>query len=276
MPSQDSHTVAEPTAASEIIAPVPGETPEKVAAEAPPPEAAQPAEETEVTPIEPPARPTVAATVKPKVQPAPPKKTASVESEKIESPEPLVLVPPQDTQAVGQTTALPAPVTQSPDKQSGSFFNFNNTGKKRLTGKRAEQPDFSNSNMINSGPKSVSADATDPNQVAAISPTDQTQPLPMPAPQKSEPTSQSTASGGYVAQLASFRSEAEAMAEYDRLRSKYSDVVGGLAPRVTKASVSGATRYRLGVGPVASREAASRICNSLIAAGERDCLVRGN
>jgi cell division protein FtsN len=79
-----------------------------------------------------------------------------------------------------------------------------------------------------------------------------------------------------LAQLASFRSEADAMAEFNRLRVKYGDLVGSLSPRVTKASVSGTTRYRLGVGPVASREAAARICNSLIAAGERDCLVRGN
>ena len=109
--------------------------------------------------------------------------------------------------------------------------------------------------------------------MSAISPDQQVEALPLPVPQTSETKAQS---GGFLAQLASFRSEAEALAEYDRLRVKYSDLMGTLSPRVTKASVSGTTRYRLGVGPVATREAAARICNSLIAAGERDCLVRGN
>ena len=79
-----------------------------------------------------------------------------------------------------------------------------------------------------------------------------------------------------MAQLASFRSEAEAMAEYDRLRAKHGTVLSGLSPRVVKATVAGTSRYRLGVGPLPSRSAASKVCNSLIAAGERDCLVRGN
>ena len=69
---------------------------------------------------------------------------------------------------------------------------------------------------------------------------------------------------------------AEAMAEFDHLRAKHGDVLNGLSPRVVKATVAGASRYRLGVGPLASRSAASKVCNSLIAAGERDCLVRSN
>ena len=66
------------------------------------------------------------------------------------------------------------------------------------------------------------------------------------------------------------------MAEYDRLRAKHGAVLSGLSPRVVKATVAGTSRYRLGVGPLASRSAASKVCNSLIAGGERDCLVRGN
>ena len=79
---------------------------------------------------------------------------------------------------------------------------------------------------------------------------------------------------GYVVQLASFRSEAEAQAEYSRLAAKHSGIVGSLPSRVSQAKVSGSTRYRLGLGPLASREEAAKVCNSLVAAGERDCLVR--
>jgi cell division protein FtsN len=66
------------------------------------------------------------------------------------------------------------------------------------------------------------------------------------------------------------------MAEFDRLRAKHGPVLNGLSPRIVKATIAGGSRYRLGVGPLASRSAASKVCNSLIAAGERDCLVRSN
>jgi cell division protein FtsN len=163
----------------------------------------------------------------------------------------------------------------APQKKSGAFFDFltrgTASGKPWPTGKRDDQIGSSIGTPLSSGAKSASEPEPPPvadQQVASLAPN--TPPEPSPPP---EPKAQT---GGYLAQLASFRSEAEALAEYDRLRAKYGDVVSGLSPKVTKASVSGTTRYRLGVGPVASREAAARICNSLIAAGERDCLVRGN
>lgn len=84
----------------------------------------------------------------------------------------------------------------------------------------------------------------------------------------------SLVSNGYVAQLASFRSNAEASAEFARLKSKYGSTLGGLSPVISKADVAGSTRYRLAVGPFASRDAANAMCSKLFAAGERDCLVR--
>jgi hypothetical protein len=84
----------------------------------------------------------------------------------------------------------------------------------------------------------------------------------------------SAASSGYVAQLASFRSNAEATAEFARLRSKYGSALGGLSPVIRQGEVAGTTRYRLAVGPFASRDAANALCSKLFAAGERDCLVR--
>ena len=84
----------------------------------------------------------------------------------------------------------------------------------------------------------------------------------------------SAATSGYVAQLASFRSNAEATAEFGRLRSKYGDTLAGLSPVISQGEVAGSTRYRLAVGPFASRDAANALCSKLFAAGERDCLVR--
>jgi hypothetical protein len=215
----------------------------------------------------------------------PPAATEPADTEEAAAgPQPMVIVPPAQSQGTSEPAATSDQINASdakPARRSGSFFSFLNSGSKRkLAGKSAERPEFSNAAQANGEPQaategSPTTQAADSNQeqVASISPDEQqAQPLPMPPPQAAETKKQ----GGFLAQLASYRSEAEALAEYDRLRSKYGDVVGGLSPQVTKANVSGTTRYRLGVGPVASREAAARICNSLIAAGERDCLVRGN
>jgi hypothetical protein len=80
---------------------------------------------------------------------------------------------------------------------------------------------------------------------------------------------------GYVVQLASFRSEAEAAGEFHRLQSRHPQLVGTLQQRIQRADLGASgTFYRLGVGPLGSKDLASRLCNSLIAAGEKDCLVR--
>jgi SPOR domain len=84
-----------------------------------------------------------------------------------------------------------------------------------------------------------------------------------------------TGGTGYVVQLASFRSEAEAAGEFRRLQSRHPQLVGALQQRIQRADLGASgTFYRLGVGPLGSKDQASRLCNSLIAAGEKDCLVR--
>ncbi|MFL5258152.1 MAG: SPOR domain-containing protein, partial [Hyphomicrobiales bacterium] len=300
--------VAQPASSGDLIAPVPGDSGSAAKSAAEPvandrgvpvkqPDSAPETPQAAIEPIEPP--PAKVAESKPvqqppSVKPAKPakqktktakseskKKVVSAEAEQVATPptEPTVIAPdPAQAQNAAPVQDQPLPDRMSntaPQKKSGAFFDFlksgNASGKPRPTGKRDDQIDASTGSPLNAGSKPASEPQPPPvpdQQVASIAP--DTQPEISPPP---EPKAQT---GGYLAQLASFRSEAEALAEYDRLRAKYGDVVGGLSPKVTKASVSGTTRYRLGVGPVGSREAAARICNSLIAAGERDCLVRGN
>jgi cell division protein FtsN len=300
--------VAQPAASGDLTAPVPGDSRSAAKSVAEPAandrgvsaKQAGPAPETSppaIEPIEPPpAKVTESKPVQqpPSVKPAKPakqktktakseskKKVASAEAEQVATPppEPMVIAPDQppaqNAAPVQDQPILDQTSNTAPQKKSGAFFDFlkrgNASSKPRPTGKRDDQIDSSIGSPLNAGSKPASEPQPPPvsdQQVASIAP--DTQPEISPPP---EPRAQT---GGYLAQLASFRSEAEALAEYDRLRAKYGDVVSGLSPKVTKASVSGTTRYRLGVGPVASREAAARICNSLIAAGERDCLVRGN
>ena len=88
-------------------------------------------------------------------------------------------------------------------------------------------------------------------------------------------TPQATLAGsGYVAQLASFNSKIEANSEYQRLSAKHGAIISRYAPIITQAQIAGSTRYKLNLGPMATNDAASSVCSALIAAGERDCVVR--
>lgn len=83
------------------------------------------------------------------------------------------------------------------------------------------------------------------------------------------------AGSGFVIQLASYKTEADALAGYERLRQQHGTVIGGLTPNVQMADLgAGGTFYRLDLGAFSSRQAAKKACSSLLAAGERDCLVK--
>jgi hypothetical protein len=189
------------------------------------------------------------------------KPKAKTKSQKALGAKPVVLVPPseeavvatnQDTQIVvdqpvdvqSEQTPAPAPVK----KKKTLFGLFNGT----------------NDQIAAAEPAPVETQ----NQVATA---------PEPAPAKKADTQTQVASNGgsgYYVQLASFKSQAEASTEYGRMKAKHPSILGGLPPVINPATVGGSTRYRLALGPLGSRDKASSICNSLVSAGERDCLVR--
>jgi cell division septation protein DedD len=80
--------------------------------------------------------------------------------------------------------------------------------------------------------------------------------------------------GGFVAQFASFKSQAEASREFSRMQGRHPSILGGLSPVVNEVTVAGSKRYRLAVGPMGSRATASQLCSRLIQAGERDCVPK--
>ncbi len=106
--------------------------------------------------------------------------------------------------------------------------------------------------------------APEPTRVVTAQPT---QPAPAPT--------QSAASGEYLIQIAAFRTQPEAEKEYAKLRGKHAGLLQAYGPLIQKADLgSRGIFYRLRVGPMQTRADASALCNSLIAAGEKDCLVR--
>jgi cell division septation protein DedD len=76
-------------------------------------------------------------------------------------------------------------------------------------------------------------------------------------------------------QLASFRNEPQAQSDYQRLMQRHPQLISRLTPHILKASLGqSGSFYLLRIGPIADRNAATKLCNDLIAAGEKDCLVR--
>ncbi len=171
---------------------------------------------------------------------------------------PVVLVPPSDSagasQGAGAPVVIDPPVAAQPapavKKKKTLFGLFKGTNDQEVAGQAT-------------GAVPVAPEQ----QVAAI---------PQPAPIQPPPAPAQVAGtgSGYYVQLASFKSQAEANTEFGRIRTKYAGILGTLPSAINPATVGGSTRYRLAVGPVSSRDQATKICNSLVAAGERDCLVR--
>jgi SPOR domain len=93
-----------------------------------------------------------------------------------------------------------------------------------------------------------------------------------------EPASVAPASpgGGYVVQVTSQRSEAEAKSAYRTMRSKYPDQLGNREAMIRRADLgSKGTYYRAMVGPFVSMEEAAGLCSGLKAAGG-NCIVQKN
>jgi cell division septation protein DedD len=225
---------------------VPGETAAAASIEqATPPAASAPAIE-EIVDVDP------APAVK---KPAAKKATSTSENTAELGAAPVVLVPPADPAEGGGFAAAPVIADQPIATQPAPVVKK----KKTLLGLfRGTNDDVAAAPVAPVAPEQ---------QIAAI-------PEPAPIQQPAAPTQVASAGSGYFVQLASFRSQAEASTEFGRLKSKYANIIGTLPSAINPATVGGSTRYRLAVGPLASRDEATRICSSLVAAGERDCLVR--
>ncbi len=216
------------------------------------PEAAQPVE------VKKPATPVKKVAAKPAKKPA----KAKAKPDESTGTDPVVIVPPsQGTEtapeaidigggtAVGQDGAVTGEAVTPPKKKKTIFDLFK--GKNASAGDTAA-PAEQQETQVASNAVTQEETASTSNTAAA----------------------KATGGAGYVAQLASFRSQAEAQAEFNRLKGKYPDALGGKQANISTATVAGSKRYRLGVGPMASRDEAQKVCGSLLANGERDCLVR--
>ncbi len=82
--------------------------------------------------------------------------------------------------------------------------------------------------------------------------------------------------GGYVVQISSQRSEADAQASYRALQGKFPSVLGSRTPLIKRADLGDkGIYYRAMVGPFTSPDEASQFCGSLKTAGGQ-CVVQRN
>jgi len=86
----------------------------------------------------------------------------------------------------------------------------------------------------------------------------------------------SGASGGYLVQVSSQRSESDAQASYRALQGKFPAVLGSRSPVIKRADLGEkGIYYRAMVGPFGSPEEASQFCGNLKSAGGQ-CVVQRN
>ena len=272
-----SSSLTSDTAAVETQAPPPAvEAPAEVSAPAATEVVRKPAKKIET-----------AAKIKARQKITPPrrKKIRASEQQVALGSEPVVLVPPAgntSADVAAANTNLDSSVDEAAPapKRSGSFFDLfkrdsastssDNNGTETAFQKlrREKSGDITRNTSSDKEPTALTPDT----ETASLEP-DVSAPAAKPKTPAGAAPAAAASGGGYVIQLGSFRSEAEALAETDRIRSRHGGIVSNLPVRISQGTVAGSTRYRAGIGPAASREAANKVCASLFAKGERDCLV---
>jgi hypothetical protein len=152
----------------------------------------------------------------------------------------------------------------------------------------AEPPRPSSRVASRTAPPAAAAQAPSGNAPLSLSPDANSNPLPPPGAQESFPppprasapppariaSAPASGGGGYLVQVSSQRSEADAENAYRGIQSKYSSVLGSRPHTVRRADLgSKGVYYRAMVGPFGSREEAVQLCSSLKQAGG-DCVVQ--
>lgn len=90
------------------------------------------------------------------------------------------------------------------------------------------------------------------------------------------PTSVTRTTGGYLVQIASQKTEAEAQASYRTAQAKYANLIGSMSPIIKRADLGDkGVYYRAMVGPFQSSDEATKFCSNFRIAGG-NCVVQRN
>jgi cell division septation protein DedD len=98
----------------------------------------------------------------------------------------------------------------------------------------------------------------------------------VPPPAAAAPTNVTRTTGGYLVQIASQKSEADAQASYRAAQAKYANLIGSMSPIIKRADLGDkGIYYRAMVGPFQTSDEASKFCSNLKVAGG-SCVVQRN
>lgn len=180
----------------------------------------------------------------------------------------------REEQPVDVTSAARAPASQSqPPQPMQASQNLTEPKKVRTLTVRA---DGSVTPGVPTSAVSAYAPTQNPVPVGLPQPNPVTT-VPAAAPVQTASTDPTqTGSGAYVVQVASQRSESDAMGSWRALQTKYPNLLGNYRATVKKVDLGDkGIYYRAQVGPFASRDQANDLCQSLRAQGG-DCVVNKN
>jgi hypothetical protein len=189
---------------------------------------------------------------------------------------PRVVFPPtsQASGAPVQTTAMAqaAPVATIPAAQPSGTLN-DEPKRVRTVAVRPDQPDAVPSGTAPpSRPTQARAQAPASGGPVSLSPQGGSSPSPAPV----RTAAATSTGGGFMVQVSSQRSEADAQASYRAVQSKFPNVLGSHSASIRRADLGEkGVYYRALVGPFAAAEEAGNLCNSLRSAGG-SCVVQRN
>src|SRR4029450_3684981 len=117
-------------------------------------------------------------------------------------------------------------------------------------------------------PTSANASANSPLSLAAQGAQDAAEPPARVATVNPAPAAAPSSSGGFVVQVSSQKTEADAQASYKSLQSKFPNVLGSRSPVIKRADLGEkGVFYRAMVGPFGTRDEAAQFCINLKTAG---------
>ena len=202
--------------------------------------------------------------------------------------------PPAPASVSTSTIPIPPPsTTSSPTPSNGTLPN-NEPRKIRTVAVRGDQADSAavpvgappaapSATATKSGPapKTATARGAAPSGNAPLSLAPDQAPAPAArvatttAPPTPAPNA-NAASGGYLVQVSSQRSETDAQASFKALQSKFPSVLGSQTPVIKRADLGDkGIYYRAMIGPFGTPEEASQFCGNLKNAGGQ-CVVQRN
>ena len=117
-----------------------------------------------------------------------------------------------------------------------------------------------------------------PQEVASLQappPAPEAKPKPAAKPQQTASAAPAAAAPvKYVVQVGSKKNQTDALASFADMQQKYPSLLANYRPMVQKADLgTKGTWYRLRIGPIADKTAASKLCTQLKSQGLPDCLV---